>query len=165
MDRIVKEKQRLVPRCQSCDHPCGRNDDYDMTLLWNADEDDRSLKSLILFGIAKSEEEHELPEAEQDEERLAKASVEVTFAVPSKPFGSLAKTPRAVVASVDCTGDTKPAPSRKKFSLPCNKETLKKIGMIAIPTVAVGLVVWSVSANIKHAKRAKRRQQFYRWLG
>ena len=51
MEQIVKEKQRLVPRCQSCDHPCGRNDDYDMTLLWNADEDVRSLKSLILFGI------------------------------------------------------------------------------------------------------------------
>ena len=27
------------------------NDDYDMNLVWDADEDIRSLKSLILFGI------------------------------------------------------------------------------------------------------------------
>ena len=123
------------------------------------------LVSLILFGIAKSEEEHELPEAEEDEERLARASVEVTFSVPSKPSKKLTNAQKAVVASVDCTGDTKPALSLKKLSLPCDKEMLKKIGMIAVPTVAVGLVVWSVSANIKQAKRAKRRRQFYRWLG
>ena len=30
---------------------CGRTSDYDMNLLWNADEDIRSLKSLILFGV------------------------------------------------------------------------------------------------------------------
>ena len=29
----------------------GRNDDYDMSKVWDADEDIRSLKSLILFGI------------------------------------------------------------------------------------------------------------------
>lgn len=47
--RIHKEK--LVPNCSSCAAPCGRNSDYDMELLWSADEDIRSLKSLILFGI------------------------------------------------------------------------------------------------------------------
>lgn len=51
MDRIAQEKQRLVPRCSSCDHPCGRNDDYDMSLLWNADEDSRRLKFQLLFGV------------------------------------------------------------------------------------------------------------------
>ena len=30
---------------------CGHNDDYDMMRIWEADEDIRSLKSLILFGI------------------------------------------------------------------------------------------------------------------
>ena len=30
---------------------CGSNDDYDMDLLWNAQEDIRSLKFLILFGV------------------------------------------------------------------------------------------------------------------
>ena len=45
------EKEKIVPRCSSCDHPCGRNDDYDMKKLWEDDEDIRSLKSLILFGL------------------------------------------------------------------------------------------------------------------
>ncbi len=49
--RVEAEKQRLVPECSACDHTCGRNDDYDMNMLWNADEDIRSLKSLILFGV------------------------------------------------------------------------------------------------------------------
>ncbi len=51
IERVNAEKERLVPRCLSCDSECGRNDDYDMKNLWQADEDIRSLKSLILFGI------------------------------------------------------------------------------------------------------------------
>ncbi|MBR5793208.1 MAG: hydroxylamine reductase [Anaerotignum sp.] len=51
IDKIEEEKERLVPRCTECESPCGRNDDYDMNDLWDADEDIRSLKSLILFGI------------------------------------------------------------------------------------------------------------------
>ena len=49
--RVRSEKKRLVPRCSECASPCGRNDDYDMRLLWNEQEDIRSLKSLILFGV------------------------------------------------------------------------------------------------------------------
>ena len=49
--RVAAEKERLVPNCSDCSDVCGRNDDYDMQLLWDADEDIRSLKSLILFGI------------------------------------------------------------------------------------------------------------------
>ena len=49
--RAHKEKAGLVPLCSSCADPCVRNDDYDMNDLWDADEDIRSLKSLILFGI------------------------------------------------------------------------------------------------------------------
>ena len=41
----------MVPGCSQCQSPCGRTDDYDMQQLWDADEDIRSLKSLILFGI------------------------------------------------------------------------------------------------------------------
>jgi hydroxylamine reductase len=48
---VTTEKERLVPNCLSCSSSCGRNNDYDMKDLWNADEDIRSLKSLILFGI------------------------------------------------------------------------------------------------------------------
>ncbi len=51
IDRVHAEKEALVPKCGGCDSACGRNDDYDMGQLWNADEDIRSLKSLILFGI------------------------------------------------------------------------------------------------------------------
>lgn len=49
--RVEAEKRRLVPGCFSCSSSCGRNDNYDMKKLWAADEDIRSLKSLILFGI------------------------------------------------------------------------------------------------------------------
>ncbi|MBR2782643.1 MAG: hydroxylamine reductase [Firmicutes bacterium] len=49
--RVRAEKERLIPPCLTCDSDCGRNDDYDLDLLWQADEDQRSLKSLILFGI------------------------------------------------------------------------------------------------------------------
>ncbi|MDO4330222.1 MAG: hydroxylamine reductase [Lachnospiraceae bacterium] len=45
--QVQEEKARLIPDCSSC----GKNEDYDMQELWNADQDIRSLKSLILFGI------------------------------------------------------------------------------------------------------------------
>ena len=49
--RVRAEKTRLAPDCASCAAPCGRTSDYDMKGLWNAGEDIRSLKSLILFGV------------------------------------------------------------------------------------------------------------------
>ena len=49
--RVEEEKQRLAPDCSVCGSACGRNNNYDMEKLWNADEDIRSLKSLILFGV------------------------------------------------------------------------------------------------------------------
>ena len=51
LDQVDVEKRKLVPDCFACTSQCGRNNEYDMDLLWNADEDIRSLKSLILFGI------------------------------------------------------------------------------------------------------------------
>ena len=49
---VHRAKDTLVPQCQSCGAPCGRNDDYDLRQLWEEpDEDIRSLKSLILFGL------------------------------------------------------------------------------------------------------------------
>ncbi len=50
-DWVHAEKNRLVPDCAVCPSSCGHNDDYDMSNVWDADEDVRSLKSLILFGI------------------------------------------------------------------------------------------------------------------
>ena len=52
IELVRKEKNRLVPDCGECGSPCGRNEEYDMKKLWEGgDEDVRSLKSLILFGI------------------------------------------------------------------------------------------------------------------
>ena len=51
IDRVNAEKNRLLPGCANCASPCGNTDNYDMSRLWNTDEDIRSLKSLILFGI------------------------------------------------------------------------------------------------------------------
>ena len=50
IDRVHREKARLVPNCAGCLSSCGRTDDYDMSLLRNAQEDIRSLKSRILRG-------------------------------------------------------------------------------------------------------------------
>ncbi|MBE6020793.1 MAG: hydroxylamine reductase, partial [Clostridiales bacterium] len=51
LSRINAEKEKLVPLCEECGVPCGRNEDFDIKKLWYAHEDIRSLKSLILFGI------------------------------------------------------------------------------------------------------------------
>ena len=53
MEKIKIEKQKLVPDCFLCAYPCGRTTDYDLTLLWYADEEIRNLKLSILSGICK----------------------------------------------------------------------------------------------------------------
>ncbi len=51
IEAVQREKRRLVPGCFACASSCGRTDDYDMRDLWEAKEDIRSLKSLLLSGI------------------------------------------------------------------------------------------------------------------
>lgn len=51
IDKIEDTKKKLVPNCFTCFDSCGRNNNFDMNTLWTTDEDIRSLKSLILFGI------------------------------------------------------------------------------------------------------------------
>lgn len=51
IEKTEVEKSKLVPRCSDCSTTCNRNDNYDMKDLWNDNEDIRSLKSLILFGL------------------------------------------------------------------------------------------------------------------
>lgn len=51
IDRVHAEKGKLAPQCGSCTAFCGKNDDFDLRSVWEGDEDIRSLKSLILFGI------------------------------------------------------------------------------------------------------------------
>ena len=51
LEQVHAEKDKLLLNCGSGKTLCGCTDDYDMRKLWEADEDIRSLKSLILFGI------------------------------------------------------------------------------------------------------------------
>ncbi len=51
VEAVHKEKNVLTGACSSCVSPCVRYDDYSMEKLWNDNEDIRSLKSLILFGL------------------------------------------------------------------------------------------------------------------
>lgn len=51
INKVEDTKKKLVPNCFTCSGSCGRNNNFDMNTLWTTDEDIRSLKSLILFGI------------------------------------------------------------------------------------------------------------------
>lgn len=51
LDQVHEEKNRVSPGCSFCEAPCGNTSDFDMQELWNSQEDIRSLRSLILFGI------------------------------------------------------------------------------------------------------------------
>lgn len=50
IDKVHDATGKLLPSCSRCEGGV-RADDYDMEQLWNASEDIRSLKSLILFGL------------------------------------------------------------------------------------------------------------------
>ena len=49
--QVHAARAKMMPSCIICEKACEKSKDYDMNLLWNAQEDIRSLKSLILFGI------------------------------------------------------------------------------------------------------------------
>lgn len=49
--KVRAEKQKLISADSMSTAFCGEEDEYDMQKLWDAHEDIRSLKSLILFGI------------------------------------------------------------------------------------------------------------------
>jgi hydroxylamine reductase len=51
IDAVNKAKYALVPLCRSCYSGCEHYENYDMNALWEDQEDIRSLKSLILFGL------------------------------------------------------------------------------------------------------------------
>ncbi len=59
------EKFRLVPDCFTCMNRCGRTDDYDMELLWNAAEDVRGAKLELLDKLLEMSKEGSSSE-EQD---------------------------------------------------------------------------------------------------
>lgn len=49
LERAKAAKLSMVPDCFTCASSCGRTDDYDMQELWNAQEDIRSCKFLVLY--------------------------------------------------------------------------------------------------------------------
>ncbi|MCL2153152.1 MAG: hydroxylamine reductase [Oscillospiraceae bacterium] len=51
IETVKTEKAKLVSQCGDCDSACSRNEAYDMAALWGDNEDIRSLKSLLLFGL------------------------------------------------------------------------------------------------------------------
>ena len=51
IEDVEAEKKKFMPNSFNCTSACTNNSNYDMQLLWTANEDIRSLKSLILFGI------------------------------------------------------------------------------------------------------------------
>ena len=53
IEKVCTERERLVPQCFACASPCGTNNEYDLSHIWTDNEDIRSLKSLILFGISR----------------------------------------------------------------------------------------------------------------
>ncbi len=51
INQVNSVKESLTPGCAACMTPCGNTDNMDMSTLWSADEDIRSLKSLLLLGL------------------------------------------------------------------------------------------------------------------
>lgn len=48
---VQQEKNSLKPGCRSCANPCGMTEDLRLDSIWRAEENIRSLKSLVLFGL------------------------------------------------------------------------------------------------------------------
>jgi len=48
---VKEEKAKLAQQCAGCDAACSISDAFDMAQLWEGNEDIRSLKSLLLFGL------------------------------------------------------------------------------------------------------------------
>ena len=50
LERIEKERRRLIPNCYECASPCGHNEPFDMAELRLLSEEERSAKLKILEG-------------------------------------------------------------------------------------------------------------------
>ena len=51
IEAVKAEKDKLMPGCGGCAPDCTKYDAYDMARVWEDNEDIRSLKSLLLFGM------------------------------------------------------------------------------------------------------------------
>lgn len=51
IEQVNREKNRILESLDACSSQANKDDYYDLNNIWDASEDIRSLKSLILFGI------------------------------------------------------------------------------------------------------------------
>ena len=54
---------------------------------------------------------------------------------------------------------------KEKLSLKADKESLKKVGLVAIPVAAACVLAVSLAAKNAKNDKAKNRKKLYRWLG
>ena len=88
IDKIEDTKKKLVPNCFTCSDSCGRNNNFDMSTLWTTDEDIRSLKSLILFGIrGMAAYAYHASVLGYTDETISKFFYKALFAIGTKDWG------------------------------------------------------------------------------
>ena len=51
IDRVENEKRKLIPLCYECAMPCGKNNAYDMSGFYSAEQDIRDLKAELLRQV------------------------------------------------------------------------------------------------------------------
>ena len=86
--KIEDTKKKLVPNCFTCSGSCGKNDNFDMNTLWTTDEDVRSLKSLILFGIrGMAAYAYHASVLGYTDETISKFFYKALFAIGTKDWG------------------------------------------------------------------------------
>ena len=86
--KIEDTKKKLVPNCFTCSGSCGKNNNFDMNTLWTTDEDVRSLKSLILFGIrGMAAYAYHASVLGYTDETISKFFYKALFAIGTKDWG------------------------------------------------------------------------------
>ena len=113
------------------------------------------LISLYMLCLSRVWAKREKKQETLQDENLA-------LAVESNCVGCEGAVLIRIPESINCTD----APVQKiKLPKKINMEIVKKVGMIAVPVAAACVVAAALASNAKYAKQAKRRKQFYRWLG
>ncbi len=55
LENLRFEKQKLVPRCSSCEKQCGRNDEYSIYEIKSSSTETAALKEALLLGLLSME--------------------------------------------------------------------------------------------------------------
>ncbi|MBO5294751.1 MAG: hypothetical protein J6B71_05875 [Clostridia bacterium] len=68
------------------------------------------------------------------------------------------------VATKKSAGETVKAIKEKVITV-AKDEKVQKVGMVVLPAVAACIVTAAIATAAQNSKKAKRRREFYRWLG